>query len=236
MLWTTAGTPEPSHSLRSRLTRSGRGEPEARGRRRRRLAAARRTKRRRGRQRQGPGSSSGSAQSDRGCRSRSALASTTASRPATAIHASRAWRATWVGTVRGSWGAGIGPEMKWGSTGVDPLSWTPEEWGPRSPGRESTCTRPDPHTRPSFGAEAIRLVREGGAPSGVARILGCTRDAIRNWLKQADARRGRPQRRADHDEREELARLRRPRTASCGGARSWKKPRPSSPRRPTAIR
>ena len=59
---------------------------------------------------------------------------------------------------------------------------------------------------PEYRAEAVRLVREGGrTPRQLAADLGCSEEAIRNWLKQADLDAGR---RTDGLTTEERVRLR----------------------------
>jgi transposase len=61
-----------------------------------------------------------------------------------------------------------------------------------------------------FRAEAVRLVRSGGRdPEQLARELGCSAQAIRNWVRQADLDAGRRQDGLTTTEREELAQLRR---------------------------
>ncbi len=63
---------------------------------------------------------------------------------------------------------------------------------------------------PDFRAEAVRLVRSGGrTPEQLARDLGCSSQAIRNWVRQADLDEGRRQDGLTSAERAELARLRR---------------------------
>jgi transposase len=62
---------------------------------------------------------------------------------------------------------------------------------------------------PEFRAEAVRLVREGGrTPRELAVDLGCSEEAIRSWLKQADLDAGRRTDGLTTEEREELRRLR----------------------------
>lgn len=62
---------------------------------------------------------------------------------------------------------------------------------------------------PEYRAEVVRLVREGGrTPREVAAELGCSEEAIRNWLKQADLDAGRRSDGLTSEEREELRRLR----------------------------
>ncbi len=63
---------------------------------------------------------------------------------------------------------------------------------------------------PEFRAEAIRLVKSGGRdPEQLARDLGCSAQAIRNWVRQADLDAGQRQDGLTTTEREELAHLRR---------------------------
>src|SRR5215210_7157116 len=58
---------------------------------------------------------------------------------------------------------------------------------------------------PEFRAEAVRLVREGGrTPRELAVDLGCSEEALRNWLKQADLDAGRRTDGLTTEEREEL--------------------------------
>lgn len=71
-----------------------------------------------------------------------------------------------------------------------------------------------PRTHPpypsEFRSEAVRLVREGGrTPEQLAGDLGCSPQAIRNWVKQADLDAGRRTDGLTTSEREELTRLRR---------------------------
>jgi transposase len=63
---------------------------------------------------------------------------------------------------------------------------------------------------PEFRAEAVRLARSG-QPSlaQIARDLGVSDGALRNWVKQADLNEGRRSDGLTSIEREELARLRR---------------------------
>jgi len=62
---------------------------------------------------------------------------------------------------------------------------------------------------PEFRAEAVRLVREGGrTPDELAQTLGCSGQAIRDWLRQADLDAGRRSDGLTTVEREELRRLR----------------------------
>jgi transposase len=63
---------------------------------------------------------------------------------------------------------------------------------------------------PEFRAEAVRLVRSGERNAEqLARDLGCSAQAIRTWVKQADLDTGRRHDGLTTAEREELARLRR---------------------------
>jgi transposase len=63
---------------------------------------------------------------------------------------------------------------------------------------------------PEFRAEAVRLVKSGGRdPEQLARDLGCSAQAIRNWVRQADLASGQRQDGLTTVEREELAQLRR---------------------------
>jgi transposase len=66
-----------------------------------------------------------------------------------------------------------------------------------------------PPYAPEFRAEAVRLVREGGrTPHQLAADLGCSEEAIRNWVKQADLDEGRRADGLTSAEQEELRRLR----------------------------
>ena len=70
--------------------------------------------------------------------------------------------------------------------------------------------RSHPPYPPDFRSEAVRLVRSGGRdPEQLARELGCSAQAIRNWVRQADLDAGRRQDGLTTTEREELAQLRR---------------------------
>ena len=63
---------------------------------------------------------------------------------------------------------------------------------------------------PDFRAEAVRLVKAGGRdPEQLARDLGCSAQAIRNWVRQADLDNGQRHDGLTTAEREELAQLRR---------------------------
>jgi transposase len=70
--------------------------------------------------------------------------------------------------------------------------------------------RSHPPYRPEFRAEAVRLVRSGERTAEeLARDLGCSPQAIRNWVRQAALDAGRRHDGLTTAEREELARLRR---------------------------
>ena len=61
-----------------------------------------------------------------------------------------------------------------------------------------------------FRSEAVRLIRSGQRnPEQLARDLGCSAQAIRNWVRQADLDAGRRHDGLTTAEREELTRLRR---------------------------
>jgi transposase len=59
-----------------------------------------------------------------------------------------------------------------------------------------------------FRAEAVRLVRAGSTLSEVARDLGCSTEALRTWVRQAEVDEGRREG-LTTEEREELTRLKR---------------------------
>lgn len=59
-------------------------------------------------------------------------------------------------------------------------------------------------------ADAVRLVRQTGSVSKVAKDLDLTETSLRNWVKQADIDEGRgPEGALTSDERAELTKLRR---------------------------
>ncbi len=59
-------------------------------------------------------------------------------------------------------------------------------------------------------ADAVRLVRQIGSVSKVAKDLDLTETSLRNWLKQAEVDEGRgPEGALTSDERAELTKLRR---------------------------
>lgn len=70
--------------------------------------------------------------------------------------------------------------------------------------------RSHPPYPPGFRTEAVRLVRSGErTPEQLARELGCSAQAIRNWIRQGDLDAGRRSEGLTTAEREELSRLRR---------------------------
>jgi transposase len=70
--------------------------------------------------------------------------------------------------------------------------------------------RSHPPYPPEFRTEAVRLVRSGErTPEQLARELGCSAQAIRNWIRQGDLDAGRRSDGLTTVEREELSRLRR---------------------------
>jgi transposase len=70
--------------------------------------------------------------------------------------------------------------------------------------------RSHPPYPPEFRTEAVRLVRSGErTPEQLARELGCSAQAIRNWIRQGDLDAGRRSDGLTTAEREELSRLRR---------------------------
>ena len=80
-------------------------------------------------------------------------------------------------------------------------------------------------------ADAVRLVRETGNLTEVARNLDLTRSALDSWVRQADVDDGKgPAAALTSDEKAELARLRRQVRTLQMERDFLKKPRPSSPR------
>src|SRR6266566_3396975 len=63
-------------------------------------------------------------------------------------------------------GAGPSSELGYPSWqhGVDPLSWTPKDWGRTSSERESTCQRHDPATPRNSGQRRSGSSARVGAP------------------------------------------------------------------------
>lgn len=63
---------------------------------------------------------------------------------------------------------------------------------------------------PEFRTEAVRLVREAGRSiKQTARDLGCSPEALRGWIRQADLDAGHRTDGLTSSEKEELGRLRR---------------------------
>ena len=63
---------------------------------------------------------------------------------------------------------------------------------------------------PEFRREAVRLMREsGGSPAQLARELGCSEQALRNWWRQDEADRGERTDTLTSDERARLRELER---------------------------
>lgn len=63
---------------------------------------------------------------------------------------------------------------------------------------------------PEQKADAVRLVRQTGSVSKVAKDLDLTETSLRNWLKQAEVDEGRgPEGALTSEERAELTKLRR---------------------------
>jgi transposase len=70
--------------------------------------------------------------------------------------------------------------------------------------------RSHPPYPPEFRTEAVRLVSSGErTPEQLARELGCSAQAIRNWIRRGDLDAGRRSDGLTTAEREELSRLRR---------------------------
>ena len=62
---------------------------------------------------------------------------------------------------------------------------------------------------PEYRRQMVELVRAGRTPRELAREFGCSSQAIRNWVRQADRDEGRREDGLTSVEREELRRLRR---------------------------
>ena len=62
---------------------------------------------------------------------------------------------------------------------------------------------------PEYRRQMVELVRAGRTPGELAREFGCSSQAIRNWVRQADRDEGRREDGLTSIEREELRRLRR---------------------------
>ena len=62
---------------------------------------------------------------------------------------------------------------------------------------------------PEYRRQMVELVRAGRTPGELAREFGCSSQAIRNWVRQADRDEGRREDGVTSVEREELRRLRR---------------------------
>lgn len=63
---------------------------------------------------------------------------------------------------------------------------------------------------PEVRVEAVRMVRDGGASfEEVAKIVGCSAESVRNWVKQAERDAGIRHDGLTTEERSELAHLRR---------------------------
>ena len=71
-------------------------------------------------------------------------------------------------------------------TGLDPFSWTPDEFGERSP----RCQRQDYHPS-EFRRQMVELARAGRSAEELAREFEPSAQAIRNWVAQADRDEGR---------------------------------------------
>ena len=62
---------------------------------------------------------------------------------------------------------------------------------------------------PEYRRQMVELVRAGRTPGELAREFGCSSQAIRNWVRQADRDAGRREDGLTSVEREELRQLRR---------------------------
>ncbi len=91
-----------------------------------------------------------------------------------------------------------------------------------------------PRYAPEFRDEAVRLVTSSGKPvAAIARDLGVSYETLRKWIKQAALDAGERQDGLTTEEHDELRRLRRENRILQEEREILKKPRPSSPRRPT---
>ena len=89
--------------------------------------------------------------------------------------------------------------------GPDPLSWTPNPCGRRSP----RCQEPRRPYPPEFREQLVALVRAGRTPEDLAGEFEPTAQSISNWVAQADRDAGRRTDGLTTAERTELTRLRR---------------------------
>jgi transposase len=86
-------------------------------------------------------------------------------------------------------------------------------------------------------ADAVRMVREVGNLSQVARDLELTQSSLRNWVKQADIDEGKgPEGALTTEERAELRRLRRENRRLQSERDFLKRLRPSSPGKRISVR
>lgn len=85
-----------------------------------------------------------------------------------------------------------------------------------------------------FRSEAVRLVKESGkSQSRIAKDLSVALESLRSWVKQADLDSGKRSDGLTSEEREELLRLGHEVRTLRMEREILKKPRPSSPRRPS---
>ena len=89
--------------------------------------------------------------------------------------------------------------------GLDPLSWTPNPLGDRSP----RCQKHGNRYAAEFRRQMVELVRAGRGPEELAREFEPSAQTIRNWVNQADLDEGSRQNGLTSEERAELRRLRR---------------------------
>ena len=66
-----------------------------------------------------------------------------------------------------------------------------------------------PPYAPEYRRQMVELIRAGRNPGELAREFGCSAQAIRNWVRQAERDEGRREEGVTSAEREELQRLRR---------------------------